>query len=87
MAPAFQDAREMPLTLAVDPGCLHCHASGVATAMPDARNHYAGAPFAEGGITCAACHGDGAAHVASGGKVKMLYLDALDRHLGAIRSA
>ena len=77
MAPAFQDAREMPLTLAVDPGCLHCHASGVATSMPEARNRYAGAPFAEGGITCAACHGDGTAHVASGGKVKMLDLDAL----------
>ncbi len=77
MAPAFQDAREMPLTLAVDPGCLHCHASGVATAMPEARNQYAGAPFAEGGITCAACHGDGAAHAATGGKVKMLDLDRL----------
>jgi predicted CXXCH cytochrome family protein len=77
MAPAYQNAREVPLTLPVDPGCLHCHTSGTASSLPEARNRYAGAPFAEGGITCAACHGDGTAHVASGGKVKMLDIDAL----------
>ncbi|MGA8041411.1 MAG: cytochrome c3 family protein, partial [Terracidiphilus sp.] len=77
MAPNFQSAREMPLTLPVDPGCLHCHASGVAESLPKARNLYAGAPFGEGGVTCAACHGDGGAHVASGGKVKMMDVDAL----------
>ena len=53
MTPNFLTAREMPLTLPVDPGCLHCHASGVAQSLPDARNHYAGEPFASGGITCA----------------------------------
>ena len=58
MAPNYLDAHEMPLTLPVDPGCLHCHASGAAPALPDARNHYESEPFAEGGITCAACHGD-----------------------------
>lgn len=78
MAPNFQGARTMPLTLPVDPGCLHCHASGAASALPDARNHYAGEPFAAGGITCEACHGDGSAHVASAGKVHMLNIDALE---------
>jgi hypothetical protein len=29
----------MPLTLPVDANCLHCHVSGVATALPGARNH------------------------------------------------
>ena len=29
MAPHYLEAREMPLSLPVDPGCLHCHASGV----------------------------------------------------------
>lgn len=78
MTPHFLEAREMPLTLPVDPGCLHCHASGTASALPDARNHYAGEPFAVGGITCEACHGDARAHVASGGKVRTLNIDALE---------
>ena len=78
MAPGFQGAREMPLTLPVDPGCLHCHTSGAVTALPDARNHYAGEPFARGGISCASCHGDATAHVASGGKVHMMNIDALE---------
>jgi predicted CXXCH cytochrome family protein len=78
MTPNYLTAKEMPLMLPVDPGCLHCHVSGAASSLPDARNHYAGEPFAVGGITCASCHGNGAAHVASGGKVRMLDLDTLD---------
>jgi len=77
MAPNYQSATEMPLTLPVDPGCLHCHASGIA-ASEGARNHYAAAPFAHGGITCAACHGDTAAHLASSGKVHLAKIDALE---------
>ncbi|HUN86708.1 MAG TPA: cytochrome c3 family protein [Terracidiphilus sp.] len=78
MAPHFLDAKEMPLTLPVDPGCLHCHASGVSRSLPDARNHFAGEPFASGGITCVSCHGDASAHLASGGKVRMLEIDELE---------
>jgi predicted CXXCH cytochrome family protein len=78
MAPNYLGAREMPLTLQVDPGCLHCHASNVAHSLPEARNLYTGAPFAHGGITCAACHGDGEAHFASKGKTHMLDIDALE---------
>ena len=78
MAPNFQSAREMPLTLPVDPGCLHCHASNVARSLPDARNLYAGAPFQNGGITCSACHGDATTHLASAGKVHMMNIDALE---------
>jgi predicted CXXCH cytochrome family protein len=78
MAPNYLSAEEMPLTLPVDPGCLHCHASQVAETLPDARNHYAAAPFAAAGITCTACHGDASAHVASGGKVSMLKIGSLD---------
>ena len=38
--------------------------------MPEAeaRNKFAGAPFAQGGIGCAACHGDAAEHVRTLGK-------------------
>jgi predicted CXXCH cytochrome family protein len=78
MAPNYLSTEEMPLTLPVDPGCLHCHTSQVAESLPDARNHYAAAPFAAGGITCTKCHGDADAHLASGGKVSMLKLDSLE---------
>jgi hypothetical protein len=78
MTPNHLADREMPLTLPVDPGCLHCHATGAASSLPDARNHYAATPFAFGGITCAACHGDGSAHMSSQGKVPELRLDALE---------
>lgn len=78
MAPNFQSVREVPLTLPVDPGCLHCHASNVALSLAEARNLYAGAPFAHGGISCTACHGGGEAHIASKGKVRMLDIDALE---------
>ncbi len=72
MAPNFQNAREMPLTLPVDANCLHCHATGVAVPLPGARNHFGGAPFAQGGIGCAACHGDASEHLRSGGRAPVL---------------
>ena len=51
MTPNFLDTHEMPLTLPVDPGCLHCHASNVQESLPDARNHFSGVPFQGGGIS------------------------------------
>jgi tetratricopeptide (TPR) repeat protein len=77
MAPNYQNAREMPLTLPVDPGCLRCHSSDAQVSLPEARNKYAGAPFLAGGITCTACHGDASAHLASGGRTAMIKIDAL----------
>jgi predicted CXXCH cytochrome family protein len=74
----YLHAQEMPLTLPVDPGCLRCHASGAMSALPEARNKYAGEPFRQGGITCAACHGDSEAHAASGGKRPMLKIGELE---------
>jgi len=78
MAPNYLQAREMPLALPVDPGCLRCHASGAQASSPEARNKYAGVPFTEGGITCTACHGDAAEHVKSGGNVALLKLGQLE---------
>ncbi|MFC5860805.1 multiheme c-type cytochrome [Acidicapsa dinghuensis] len=77
MAPNYLHATEMPLTMPVDPGCLRCHSSGAQSSLPEARNKYAAAPFLHGGITCTACHGDAAEHVASGGKMRMLDLKTL----------
>ncbi len=78
MAPSYLSAREMPLTLPVDANCLHCHVSGVAAAVPGARNHFAGAPFARGGIGCASCHGDASDHVRTKGKAPVLNPAKLD---------
>lgn len=78
MAPNYLNAREMPLTLPVDANCLHCHVSGVAAALPGARNHFAGAPFAHGGIGCVSCHGDATEHVRTKGKAPVLSPAKLD---------
>jgi tetratricopeptide (TPR) repeat protein len=78
MTPHYLDAREMPFTLPVDPGCLHCHASNVQDSLPDARNHFAGPPFVRGGISCAACHGDPKRHLATKGKGPILNPAKLD---------
>lgn len=78
MAPNYQNAQEMRLTMPVDPGCLRCHASAVQRALPEARNKYASEPFLQGGITCTACHGEAEAHVASGGLTAMAKLEMLE---------
>jgi tetratricopeptide (TPR) repeat protein len=72
MAPNYQNAQEMPLTLPVDANCLHCHVSGVVQVLPGARNHFAGAPFAHGGIGCASCHGDATEHLRANGRAAVL---------------
>jgi Flp pilus assembly protein TadD len=72
MNPKSPNVREMPFTLKVDAGCLHCHATGVQPSLPGSRNHFGVRPFLYGGITCQSCHGDPAAHLASGGKAEIL---------------
>jgi predicted CXXCH cytochrome family protein len=67
MAPNYSATRSMPAALPVDSNCLHCHATGVQTALPEARNKYGGPPFQQGGIGCAACHGDPSKHLAEQG--------------------
>jgi hypothetical protein len=72
MNPKSLKVVEMPFTLEVDAGCLHCHATAVQTSLPGARNHFGPQPFLYGGIRCQSCHGDPAAHLASGGKAPIL---------------
>ena len=78
MAPSFETSTSMPFVLPVDPGCLHCHTSGVQRNLSSARNAFAGAPFEQAGVGCAACHGDASAHIASGGKSTMVNGSSLD---------
>ena len=78
MTPNYLSAKEMPFTLPVDFSCLRCHASEAQRSLPDARNHYAAQPFLAGGVTCASCHGDGAAHIAAKGHAPILNPSQLD---------
>lgn len=72
MAPNYERSRTMPGSLPVDSNCLHCHASEVQTALPQARNRYASEPFLQAGIGCSACHGDASEHLASGGRLTVV---------------
>ena len=67
MAPNYGVSRTMPVALPVDSNCLHCHATGVQTALAEARNKYDGSPFQQGGIGCSTCHGDPSKHLAEQG--------------------
>ncbi len=65
-APAFQEARTMPMNLAAFPGCLNCHTSASRGPIIGTENKYDMPLFAHDGITCERCHGDNAAHIATG---------------------
>jgi predicted CXXCH cytochrome family protein len=67
MAPNYGATKTMPAALPVDSNCLHCHASAVQVALPEARNRYPGQPFLQGGIGCSACHGDALKHLKAQG--------------------
>jgi tetratricopeptide (TPR) repeat protein len=77
MTPAFDNAGSMPAPLPVDANCLHCHATDLQTALPDARNHYNNLPFRQAGIGCSACHGDPAQHLAQHGHGPIVNPDKL----------
>jgi len=64
-APAYQSAREIPLTLPAYTSCLHCHVSGMQPPLQGTENRYPQPPFTHGGISCGRCHGPGAAHVSA----------------------
>jgi tetratricopeptide (TPR) repeat protein len=65
MAPAYQSAREIPMTLPALPACLACHTSNMNAPVQGTENRYSLPLFAHAGITCERCHGPGAKHTAS----------------------
>jgi tetratricopeptide (TPR) repeat protein len=69
MAPAYQDAKEMPLNLPAASSCLTCHTSDAQAPMPGTENKYGSPLFAHAGITCERCHGGDVSHGASAQKV------------------
>jgi predicted CXXCH cytochrome family protein len=68
MAPAYQNAREMPLNLPAYTSCLSCHVSEMQAPAKDTDNRYPAPPFLHSGISCERCHGSGTAH-ANGGEI------------------
>ena len=64
MAPAHQEAREIPLNLPAVPSCLRCHVSGMRAPVEGTENLYSMPVFLHSGITCERCHGPGQAHIA-----------------------
>ncbi len=69
MAPAYQSAQEIPMTLPALPACLACHTSNMKAPAPGTENKYSLPLFAHAGITCERCHGAGAAHATSKGAI------------------
>jgi len=63
LAPGYNTSSYPYLTRPIVPGCLDCHASSLQV-VPATLNRYASPPFAEGGVACERCHGDGAKHAA-----------------------
>ena len=68
MAPAYQNAREMPLNLPAYTSCLNCHVSGMQAPAKDTDNRYPMPPFLHNGVSCERCHGPGTEH-ANGGEI------------------
>lgn len=65
-APAYQDAREVPLNLPAYTSCLRCHVSGMQAPVKGTDNRYPVPPFTHNGVACERCHGSGGAHVNGG---------------------
>ena len=76
MAPAYGNAREIPMTLPALTGCLDCHVSGIRPPINGTENRYKMPVFAFDGVTCERCHGPGAAHVNGGAIVNPVKLSA-----------
>jgi predicted CXXCH cytochrome family protein len=68
MAPAYQNAHEMPLNLPAYTSCLNCHVSEMQAPAKDTDNRYPTPPFLHDGVSCERCHGPGTAH-ANGGEI------------------
>ena len=62
MAPAYTEAKEIPMNLPSFVDCLNCHSSGVQAPVPGTESKFAGTPFLHAGITCQRCHGAGEGH-------------------------
>ncbi len=63
MAPAYQNAHEIPLNLPAYTSCLRCHVSGMRAPVKGTDDLYPKPAFLDAGVSCERCHGPGAAHI------------------------
>ena len=62
MAPAYTEAREIPMNLPAYVNCLNCHTSGMQLPLHGTENEYPTPLFTQNGVGCERCHGPGEAH-------------------------
>lgn len=71
-APTTATAPAAPASAVSAPSCFDCHAGHAGGGSPHGRAHAARNPKAPADAYCATCHGDGKAHVESGGDVTLI---------------
>jgi hypothetical protein len=76
MAPAYGDAREIPMNLPAYASCLNCHTSGMQPPNKGTENRYATPVFTQDGVGCERCHGPGGSHIKGGAIVNPAKLPA-----------
>src|SRR5579864_4988984 len=69
MAPAYTEAREIPMNLPLYVDCLNCHTSGMQVPVAGTDSKFSGTPFLHAGITCERCHGAGQGHMEGKGTI------------------
>ena len=72
MKPGLGELGHAAPSIPMQSTCLRCHMSSVQASEAGSLNAYKDLPFLHTGITCEACHGDSAQHIASGGKAAIV---------------
>lgn len=70
MAPAYGNAREIPLNLPAYASCLQCHTSGMQPPIKGTENKYSTPLFTQSGVGCERCHGPGSTHITDTARTK-----------------
>lgn len=82
MKPGLAKLQQRVPALPLQSGCLRCHMSNVQPSDSGTTNRYSGSPYLHTGITCEACHGEAAGHIAKGDRMQVVNparLNALKR--------
>jgi tetratricopeptide (TPR) repeat protein len=72
MKPGLDELRTSAPALPLQSGCIRCHMSDVQPSDRGTINRYSNSAFLHTGITCEACHGDAARHIAKGDRTQII---------------